>query len=142
MTITFWKFCAIPPQRLNIWIIKARLSSAELKLRRYFKMRDDLRFLVFYSFVTLFFLGIAMTLFSIVQIILTVAAAMHQAGIPKITGSVLSIIAFLIGYVSLLIALITSIEIIKAIGNPSRTLKELLLRIENLKERLRLEGGQ
>jgi hypothetical protein len=67
---------------------------------------------------------------------------MHQAGIPKITGSVLSIIAFLIGYVSLLIALITSIEIIKAIGNPSRTLKELLLRIENLKERLRLEGGQ
>lgn len=41
------QFLKIPPQRLNVWILKARLSSAENRLREFEKLRSEVRYFIF-----------------------------------------------------------------------------------------------
>lgn len=46
------QFLKIPPQRLNVWILKARLSSAEDRLWVSNKLRNDMRFFVYVALRT------------------------------------------------------------------------------------------
>jgi len=42
-----WKFCTIPPQRLNKWILKARIENLIYKQMIIQRLRSDMRFFVF-----------------------------------------------------------------------------------------------
>lgn len=65
------RFLAIPPQKLNIWILKTRISSAEAKLRRLNALADIHSLLLYLSgqiIVGLLFLALMMsTLFVVID---------------------------------------------------------------------------
>ena len=123
---TFWKFSKIPPQRLNIWILKARLSFAEAKLARFVKMRDDLKHLILSCFVVLLSVGIALV-FGMVScseaLSIQIHEATHQTGSVPFSKSLIALGCLIIAYLVLLLSLNLALEIINAAGLPNRTSK-------------------
>jgi hypothetical protein len=53
MLSTFKKFISIPPQRLNVWILKARISEVDNQLQRFYRLRNDQSYLIVECFVSL-----------------------------------------------------------------------------------------
>ncbi len=54
---TFWRFIQIPPQKLNVWILKARLASANARLKQARMLVSNQRYLILSCSSCLFVLG-------------------------------------------------------------------------------------
>ncbi len=84
---TIRKFCALPPQRLSLWILKARIVGVESRISVTASIRKDLRVLALSCFWTLFRWGLrwpslctANTYFAVV----TLGKAAHVADTHQI----------------------------------------------------------
>jgi hypothetical protein len=53
---TILKFCALPPQKLNVRILKARIAGVETKIVWIKLIQEDLRYLLFQCFFGIIFL--------------------------------------------------------------------------------------
>ncbi|WP_348263194.1 hypothetical protein P8935_01240 [Telmatobacter sp. DSM 110680] len=69
MVNTFWRFCAIPPQRLNIWILKARLAGAVSQRRTFRRVTSDSKYVIYIcfkaGFYAIFFITFCVATFSL-----------------------------------------------------------------------------
>lgn len=140
---TFWKFCAIRPQRLNVWVLKARLSSAEWELHTIRRMSIELPYLLLACFRGLGYMGL--TLVSLIPGVglvgLTVAeeAAHHTQGwiyLPRIFLPAFIFLTFL-G----LFRFVSTFDLVaKAVMDPVSSLKELTVKVAKLKKKLGLNA--
>jgi len=135
MVDSFWRFWRLPPQRLNIWILKARLASAEKKRIRLAWMRGDIRFLVFFCSRSLFFIGMALGFFLVAGGSFAVA---HWERTLVMVPLAITIISLFTAYLLLLVAINLTKEISDAVFVPDRTKGELTRRVEELKQKLRV----
>jgi len=144
VVFTFWRFCRIPPQRLGVWALKARLASAESRQHRVARLAHEPQYLIGYSFASLVFLGLAILL-------MVLASALHMDS--KLHGildhsqqpiirnlSPLAILSFLTGYGATLIALAMASLVLDATLTPVRSASKLASRISKLRGRLQEKG--
>lgn len=142
---TFWRFWSIPPQKLNIWLLKARLSSAQARRKRLQRQRYDLRYFVlscvrctFYMQFTLLFICVAIWTYM-------TRNAPHLFFWPLPSPSTLGIyvatsLFSAVAYVTLFLALRRFNELTAATDNPKGEESELSRTVARLKEKLRLKG--
>ncbi len=138
---TIRKFCALPPQRLSLWILKARIVGVESRISVTASIRKDLRVLALSCFWTLFRWGFALaalctanTYFAVV----TLGKAAHVADTHQIffletAAWVLWILSIIFG----VLAMISARQIFDAFAAPNETIAKLTARIERLNEKLR-----
>jgi hypothetical protein len=135
----FWKFCRIPPQRLGVWMLKARLSSAKSKLMKVREMREDTRFLIFYCFWSLLHLAVALIVFCLCILgegLVGEMISVHiQRGVP-VAGQILLVPVLAFGYASVLSAINTAKAINDAVFVPGTAIDALEDRIKTLTARL------
>jgi hypothetical protein len=123
-------FLKVPPQRIGVWLLKARLSSSESKLRQLVRMRDNIRFALARMWGSCIFLG---------SVILSVGFAcfMRLYRPPTLPGvfervGFVSILAFIVYYT--LYRMLADIRLVASSLKEGQ--KELESHIENLKKRL------
>jgi hypothetical protein len=143
---TFTKFVKIPPQRLNIWILQARISSTDSSLQRLHRLRNDQSYLIVECLDDL-----SSALFAILALILSVIAlsrqqlALHDPhtlfplrwlhfAIPVIRGFSFVI---LLGFV---LAFLDFRGIVTSIRHPHRKEQRLKANLERLTTKLLLRG--
>jgi hypothetical protein len=78
--LTFKKFVSIPPQRLNIWILKARISSADSELQDFYRLRQDQSYLIARCFISLILTTLAATVL-VSALLLDVSRAVVRLGL-------------------------------------------------------------
>ena len=136
---TFWKLWAIPPQRLNLWILKARLSSAELRLRRLLRLCSDTRYFVFTCFMGLGYLVLSSTCVTLSRI----EAAVNEMGTPKISAHSLGLgfyMFILPAYWAMFQFLRKMNALSEAVSRPTKAKAKISSRIETLRKKLRPKG--
>lgn len=150
---TFWRFCAIPPQRLSVWILKARLSSAEMKLVWFHQICNDMRRFIYQcclSLGSLVVVGVLLTMFSIVIAIagddmhtfadLHATPSVHMRALAQVVGDLVSgamIIMVMCGF--MIYASRSFKEVTSAVLNPLDGENKLKARVARLKEKLGLK---
>jgi len=138
---TFWKFCSIPPQRLSVWLLKARLSSAESQSKDIIRLGKDPAYLMYACFKGLGLMGVLVAMAvagegaSIKYLILVATHSTKQIDITLgrffIVYACLSMFAILF----VIVSIINRIK--KAVLSPRSSLKKLALDIARLEEKLR-----
>lgn len=139
----FWKFCAIPPQRLNVWMLKARLASAESKLYPVRRMKEDTHHLIFYCFWAVCHF-LAAVLFICLSILLAGLATMvflvHVAQTVVFFSSLITAVVTLVFVFAAVVGGLNATRAINdAIFGSEATLCALAERVEVLAGRLQLE---
>ncbi len=139
---TFWKFCAIRPQRLNIWVLKARLSSAEWEIHRVRRMSKELSYFMYTCFMGLGYMGFALAfLILIAGLLIKMDAheAVHDAQtwmyrLPQVLQLALMFLtcACLFRFIS------TAYRLYRAAVDPASSLNELAVKVEMLGKKLGL----
>jgi hypothetical protein len=139
---TFWRFWAIPPQRLNVWVLKARLSSAESRLFKVQRMREDIRYLVFYCFWSLHGVVIVLVLLCLVvflELVTDKSVIVHHAGTMPLSSSqmfAIELLVLIVIYVVMLLALNTAKAVKDAVLGAADMVETLEAGVEKLKARL------
>ena len=75
------QFLKIPPQRLSVWVLKARLSSAEDRLRASQRLRKDTRYFVFVA-IRVVSLDLALVLCTVLVIGLPLTESLPKRQTP------------------------------------------------------------
>jgi hypothetical protein len=142
--IILWKFAKIPPQRLNVWIIKARLSASESKLRRLDWLRSDMKRLILHCFLALTVLCSSTSLIVISldeMVIFEIRHAAHQSTTGRIDPQIIGTFGFAAANLSFVGFWFLASEIIQAVKNPDAKFVKLSSKIERLKEKLQLKSA-
>lgn len=141
---TFWRFWSIPPQRINIWLLKARLSSAEHRRYRLRRMQRDMRYFVLHCVEFAFTLGGTVILLSLC-IFMSVTRIVPLYGWPFPRSAHMAAIdvglAFAMGYAALVLSRNQLNEIRAAANRPEKEEVRLSIAIEKIKGKLRLKGA-
>jgi hypothetical protein len=143
MLATLQKLVSIPPQRLNIWILQARISSTDSSLQRLHRLRNDQSYLIVECLDDL-----SSALFAILALILSVIALSRERlaadlrvpsgwlhfAIPVIRGFSFVI---LVGFV---LVFLDFRGIVTSIRRPHRKEQRLKANLERLTTKLLLRG--
>ena len=90
-------FLRIPPQRIGVWILKARLSSSEFKLRQLVRMRKDIRYALARMFASCIFLGFVI-LSTVLVCALRLYTSMNQLQLGKVDLAFFYLIVLVVYY--------------------------------------------
>lgn len=136
----FWRLFRIPPQRLGMWILKARLSSAKSRLAKVRLMRADTRFLVFHCFWSLYHLAITLIVFSLCVLGVglvgeTLTVRVTHPAVPFL-GQIIIIPVLGYAYSLVLSASNTAMSINDAVNGDDATVAALINQVETLKARV------
>jgi hypothetical protein len=142
--ITFWKFFSIPPQRLGVWILRARLSGAQWRLLDFHKIHDDLPYLIFSCLRCLFYFiasQVGFVLGSCLSILLHVRLYVeHKQGALLFMDKTLLLLIMSISYVGLIWSFTTFRRIRLVITHADYIRNDLETKILILTTRLRTKG--
>jgi hypothetical protein len=140
---TFWNFCAIPPQRLSLWWLKAKLSIAEFEFNEICKLRDELPYLIYSCFRGILNIGICLCclILSCLVVVLQNSPLVIEprTKLELFIGGVLFLLLVLIGYVYLFRCFAISGRVFRAVMDPESSLEALESRIAKLTEKLHLD---
>jgi hypothetical protein len=142
--IILWKFARIPPQQLNVWIIKAQLSASESKLRRLEWMRSDMKRLALHCFLALTTACSSICLLVIAcleTVIFEIRHSTHQPTIGRVDPQLIGLLCFALTYLGMFASYVLSSEVTQAVKRPDATLTKLSSKIERLKEKLQLKSA-
>ncbi|HEY1804643.1 MAG TPA: hypothetical protein VGG45_09185 [Terracidiphilus sp.] len=133
----FWKLGAVPPQRLNLWLLKARLASAESRLRTTQRIQEDIRA---YVCETVYSLMMALTFCWLVLItfLLMILSMVYTASHSK-PDSFFESFAAAISVISLIFEVlsVSQINLIMSVGrNPGAQIRKIEATIARLKAKL------
>jgi hypothetical protein len=144
---TLWDFFKVKPQQLNVWILKARISSADSRLQRLYRLRSDQSYLIVRCFQSLFLMLISLLQSTLLGLLVLLLADWRIKGLDH-----RSLLAFTLSpptpslmmgvvlsfYVFLIAALMTSADIIKSILHGDRHQETLKVNMERLRTKLLL----
>jgi hypothetical protein len=140
-----WKFLKIPPQRLNVWILKARLSATESRLEKVRKLGSDLPYLIVACTACLSLAILAGALLN-----LTYLMTMRQDVAPGLHGRLWNFLFLadkpvfygtaIFSYLALLMFARDLLQIVGAINLPKKTTQKLLVRLDRLRASLVEKG--
>jgi hypothetical protein len=125
-----WKLRAIPPQRLNVWILKARLSRAESRLHKLIGICKEPGRLTFECFLSLLYLGIAL--------VFLIGTCFETLILPwRSGGQIAVLITGFVGYALTLLSVDFAKDIIGAVLVPTKQAEQFSAQIEKLKALVR-----
>ena len=137
----FWKLFKIPPQRLNVWVLKARLSALEAKRARLFLAHNDEKYLILQCTRALVLVVCSSFLLALPCFMFLADAiekVRHQLTTTPEAHWVLSVVMFLLGYLFSIYAVGILFEINAAVVGLESTLTRLSFKIDRIKQKLRL----
>jgi hypothetical protein len=140
---TFKKFISIPPQRLNVWILKARISSADAQLAHLYCLRQDQSYLIVKCFQCMVLMVGGSTLYIVCFLInlsgfqaLTADLVIHQITHNGEPGFLVIWFQHIL-LIGLLITAVSSTNIVSAIIHGDKRERLIKETIERLKLKLK-----
>jgi hypothetical protein len=128
------QFLKTPPQRLSVWILKARLSSAEYRLSELQLMHEDIRYFIYTCFISLGALGMGI-FFAVFPIIPFPHSHSGWPDLICLYSSIVMSVAFFAYSVKV------SVVVTDATMDIEGTLNALNEKIERLRGRLEEKGA-
>jgi hypothetical protein len=141
IVITFWKLLSIPPQRLNVWILKARLSSMLQNLKRHRRAYKDIRYLVSLCLSCLLIMILSLFLFIIAMAILferrTTTAQHRHSDLPDLA---MLFLFFVNSYAGVLFAHRLYVAVLNATRRYESVSRRMICRVQLLRSKIQLKS--